>query len=187
MQLPSAHLGRSAGRKSIRTTVARAGAAGWAAVSSWGARRRAGRRPRARGTGGRGWVSWLGDKAPRGEGAGAARRAALRGPPRFGGARSEVTARALPRRRGNDQPVGQAVGDRFVVDPPTVEVRPGLLGGAFDGEADLLEHLHSRLELAEGKSDRRLWQRVGIQVPAEHGADPVQAGEPHPQAQPGVR
>ena len=98
MQLPSAHLGRRRSGNLTRATIARACAAGRPAVGSWGASRRAGRRPRAGGPA-VGVASRLGDKAPRGEGTGAAGRAALRGPPRFGDARAEVTARP-PRRWG---------------------------------------------------------------------------------------
>ena len=167
--------------------VAGCPAAGCPAAPSRRAWRPIGRRPRVGGNVRGAEVSSLRRKASWGEGASTARRAALRGSSRFCDARSEVAPRARPGRRRDDQLVSQAVGDRFVVDSPSVEIRPGLFGAPLDREADLLEHLDGRLELAKGEGDRRLRQRVGVQVPAEHRADPVKTGKPHPEAQPGVR
>ena len=169
------------------TRATRAGAARCAAAA-WGrAWRPMGCRPRAGGAVGGAEVLSLGRKAPWGQGVSTAGRAALRGPSWCCGARPEVAAGAGPGRRRDDQLVSQAIGDGFVVDSPPVEIRPGLLGAALDREADLLEHLHGRLELAKGEGDRCLRQRVGVQAPAEHRADPVKTGKPHPEAQPGVR
>jgi hypothetical protein len=80
----------------------------------------------------------------------------VRGPSRFCDALSEVPPPARPGRRWDDQLVSQLVGDRFIVDSPSVEIRPGLFGAPLDREAGLLKHLDGRLELVKGESDRCL-------------------------------
>jgi hypothetical protein len=44
----------------------------------------------------------------------------------------------------------QAIGDLFIVDTPTTEVGPRLLGAALHRESDGLEHYNGSRELRKG-------------------------------------
>src|SRR5207302_2275587 len=52
-----------------------------------------------------------------------------------------------PRRRDRVELVGQQIGERLVIDPPPLEVGPGLVGRAVHVEPDVLQPCHALTEL----------------------------------------
>src|ERR1700678_416700 len=102
-----------------------------------------------------------------------------------GGGGGGAAARARPQGGHGVDGGGHRVGGVLVVGPPAYEVRPGLLGGALDREADLKQPVHRLGELLVGEGD--LARRFGLawHLDAHRRRDPVEALEPAAQAQPG--
>src|SRR5580658_3462923 len=99
---------------------------------------------------------------------------------------ADMAPKTRPWSRRRDKTIGQAIGHEFIIYPPTMEIRPGLFGRSFDGEANVREHADRLFEFLVGEVDRRLRERVRIQTPTDGGSNAVKSGEPHPQTQSGL-
>ena len=91
-----------------------------------------------------------------------------------------------PRRgRGHDDPC-QGVDDRLVVDPPTLEVEPGVVRRALGREIDRLEPAEAFVELLARQTDGRRGERVVVVGDAQRPGHGTQAVDPHREAEAGL-
>src|SRR5918992_2026152 len=99
----------------------------------------------------------------------------------------QMTALARPRSRWCDDYIADCVREGLVVDAPSVEIRPCLLGRALHGKAGGLEPGYPSVELFEGKFDRIIRKRVRVVVDLDRVGHIAQAREPHSKAETGLR
>src|SRR5260370_1612354 len=93
-------------------------------------------------------------------------------------------ARTGPLGRHGGDGGGHRVGGLLVVDPPSDEVWPGLLGITFDREVDFSHPFHSLEELVVAEADPGRRVRLLEDVQAPRPTHPVEAPDPPPHAPP---